>query len=53
MEKESKMDVEYVQVAIPGVDYERKLYLLVVALLSTLEKEPTQEQDAKITEESS
>lgn len=50
MKKELDMDVEYVQVAILGEDYERKLYLLVVALLGTLEKETKQEQDTKITE---
>ena len=50
MEKESKMDVEYVQIAIPGVDYERKLYLLVVALLNILEKDGSQDKDTKITE---
>ena len=50
MKQELEMDVEYVQVAIPGEDYERKLYLLVVALLSRLEKENKQEQDTKTTE---
>lgn len=50
MKQELEMDVECVQVAIPGEGYERKLYLLVVALLSTLEKVPSQEQDTKTTE---
>jgi hypothetical protein len=47
MKKESEMDVEYVQVAIPGEEYERKLYLLAVALLGILEKEVPQEEDSQ------
>lgn len=47
MKEESEMDVEYVQVAIPGEDYDRKLYLLVVALIESLENERPQDKDAK------
>ena len=50
MEMESRMDVEYVPVAIPGEDYARKLYLLVVTLLNTLEKDGSQDKDTKTTE---
>lgn len=50
MEKELDVGVEYVQIAIPGEDYERKLYLLVGALLSLLEKEMPQDEDNKARE---
>ena len=44
------MDVEYVQIAIPGEDYERKIYLLAVALLESLEKEMPKAEDGKARE---
>ena len=45
MKKELNWDMECVPVAIPGEDYERKLYLLAIELLETLEKADPKEED--------
>jgi hypothetical protein len=44
------LDVEYIQVMIPGEEYDKKLYRLVVALLESLENNEGKDQDINAQE---